>query len=762
MLRPIIFGKLCLLERISVGGMAEVYRAKPFNVADVDRYLAVKRILPNLAEDDEFISMFVDEAKIAIRLNHDNICQIYELGRLAGAPYIVMEYIAGQDVLNIQKRLRQRRRVMAVGQAVYIASRIASALHHSHVQTDDDGVPLEIVHRDVSPQNVLISYAGEVKLIDFGIAKVATQSTETRVGVLKGKFSYMSPEQVRGHVIDCRSDLFALGTVLYEMLTGRRLFHGESDFHTLEQVREARVAAPSTLNKLVPPELDEIVLKCLAREPDDRYPDGDTMSAALQGFLDGAGSPFAKEELSAWMVEHFAAELDAERRAREDFKQFVTPEDVRDHNREQIERLKASLGAPQEGNDTPLSGSAIALGDSDIELIEDPEEIIAENIVEPLPTRIAYQIAHASLPNIDLPEPVEADHDSHFFRPQEERKRHALTIALLAVAVLALAAVGLSQLFKPRTPPPLTGGIQLETIPGSGIQVFLDGALVSESSPVVLRSIQPGNHWIEVRHPDFEAVTQEVSVSAGSAPRLQVRLEPLPNDPGSIVLRVTPPDAEVWLNGDFLGRELAEFELTSRQVHLIEVVDDGYFVSERRVTLSPAEQRTLDVELVAVSGTLEVTTNTESTVFVDDQVLDAPEGAPALAELDPHVAHRLRVEPLSAGFRPVERTVVFEAVTHLTEMVRLRRFGEPAREDAPDVGFLAVATPDDWYRVMLDGRDTGLTTPISTEQPMALRIGDRRVSLVRGDDRYDILIPVYPGQTTVVDCGRPEWDCGVP
>ncbi|MCA9565475.1 MAG: serine/threonine protein kinase, partial [Myxococcales bacterium] len=179
--------------------MAEIYRAKPFDVPEFERYFAVKRILPNLAEDDDFIDMFVDEAKLVIRLNHPNIAQMYELSRLAGSPYIVMEYIPGKDLLAIQRHVRERRRVMAIGQAVHIISKVARALAHAHELRDEDGELLHLVHRDVSPQNVLVSYTGGVKLIDFGIAKVARRTQqETRAGVLKGKFSYMSPEQVKG------------------------------------------------------------------------------------------------------------------------------------------------------------------------------------------------------------------------------------------------------------------------------------------------------------------------------------------------------------------------------------------------------------------------------------------------------------------------------------------------------------------------------------------------------------------------------------
>ena len=270
--RPMLFGKYCLLERISVGGMAEVFRAKPLNVpGTTERYLALKRILPHLAEDEEFLKMFIDEAKLCVHLRHPNIVHIYELGRFQSSSYILMEYIPGQDLLALQKRLRKRRLIMSVTQACYIAMELAKGLDYAHKATDDYGRPLGIIHRDISPQNVLINYSGGVKLIDFGVAKADIQSTKTQAGVLKGKFGYMSPEQIRGEgAIDHRSDIFAVGTVLWELLTNRRLFTGDNEFEVFQKVRDARVDPPSTKNPQVPPEVDRIVMRSLTQDPNNR------------------------------------------------------------------------------------------------------------------------------------------------------------------------------------------------------------------------------------------------------------------------------------------------------------------------------------------------------------------------------------------------------------------------------------------------------------------------------------------------------------
>ncbi len=252
MKKPIPFGKYWLLERINVGGMAEVFMAKTFGVEGFERLVAVKRILPNIAEDTEFIQMFVDEAKIAVQLTHANIVQVFDLGKVADSYYIAMEFVHGRDLRALFDRCRHEGEPMSVAQACFIVMKVCEGLDYAHNKRDAQGTELHLVHRDVSPQNILVSYDGELKLVDFGIAKAAGKASKTQAGILKGKFGYMSPEQVRGLPIDRRSDIFSLGIILYELLTGERLFVGESDFSTLEKVRNVEILpAPEPFGHLL-------------------------------------------------------------------------------------------------------------------------------------------------------------------------------------------------------------------------------------------------------------------------------------------------------------------------------------------------------------------------------------------------------------------------------------------------------------------------------------------------------------------------------
>ena len=251
--------------------MAEVFRGKSSGIEGFERIVALKRILPNIAADPDFVKMFVEEAKLVVQLQHANIAQVYDLGKAEGTYYIALEYVSGTDLRSMWDRARSRNRLLPIAMSCYIMQRVCEGLDAAHRKKDTDGTEISLVHRDVSPQNILISYEGEVKLIDFGIARAANRVSRTQAGVLKGKFGYMSPEQVRGVELDNRSDIFACGVVLYELLVGDRLFLGESDFSTLEKVRNVEMVPPTRLNKNLSPHLERIVMKALAKNREDRY-----------------------------------------------------------------------------------------------------------------------------------------------------------------------------------------------------------------------------------------------------------------------------------------------------------------------------------------------------------------------------------------------------------------------------------------------------------------------------------------------------------
>jgi len=300
---PVPFGKYYLLGLIARGGMAEVYRAKP--ISGEKRLFAVKVMRPQLAREARFIDMFHREGKLAMMLSNRCIVETVEIGQIEGRHYIAMEYVAGRDLTQVLRRCQETQQRIPVPHAVFIAARIAEGLHFAHTLTGPDGRPLNIVNRDVSPSNVRMSYDGDVKLLDFGIAQALMKFT-SEIGILKGKFSYMSPEQIRGMPLDARTDVFSAGIILHEMLTTEKLFRGDTEFALMEKVRKAEVPPPSGFNRRVTPELDAISLRALARDVADRYQSASQLAADLDALI--AGYRFDPKELRQLMRQLFRKE----------------------------------------------------------------------------------------------------------------------------------------------------------------------------------------------------------------------------------------------------------------------------------------------------------------------------------------------------------------------------------------------------------------------------------------------------------------------
>lgn len=295
--------------------MAEVYRAKSFGAEDFEKLVAIKRLYPHLCEDHSFVRMFINEAKLAATLNHVNIAPIFDFGQQQGLYYIAMEYVRGCDLADLITRCREKNQPLPLGLAIWLLIEICNGLDYAHRKHDDLGNFLNLIHRDITPQNILISYEGEVKLADFGIAKVQMlERDETTGGILKGKFSYMSPEQVRGERMDHRSDIFSLGIVAWELLTCRKMFDGPNDYHILEKVREALFVPPRQINPELPVALEQIVMKALTRHQQERYSSVGEMRLALLRLLSSSRLFPSRAHLSAFVRKLFQDKLQRERK----------------------------------------------------------------------------------------------------------------------------------------------------------------------------------------------------------------------------------------------------------------------------------------------------------------------------------------------------------------------------------------------------------------------------------------------------------------
>ncbi len=382
---PVPFGDYLLLGLIARGGMAEVYRARPRD-DERGRLLAIKVMRPQLAREARFVDMFHREGQLALMLRNRCIVETVEVGTIDGRHYIAMAYIGGRDLTQVLRRCQETQQRLPVPHAVYIAARIAEGLHCAHTLTDADGRPLAIVNRDVSPSNIRLSYDGEVKLLDFGIAQALMKFT-SEIGVLKGKFSYMSPEQIRGMPLDARTDVFSTGIILHEMLTTEKLFRGDTEFALMEKVRKAEVPAPSAFNRRVTPELDAIVARALARDVADRYQTAAALAADLDQLI--ASYRFDPKELRQLVRQLFRKEYGKEL---EETTQSNDP------------RAEPELLTPSEASvPAPIAPPPIA--------------------AEPVPPPARVSISPPTAPSAPAPQPDDGDRPRGFWGSLFKRKR---------------------------------------------------------------------------------------------------------------------------------------------------------------------------------------------------------------------------------------------------------------------------------------------------------------------------------------------------
>ena len=657
MQRPIPFGKYILLERISVGGMAEVFKAKSFGVKGFEKIIAIKKILPHLAEDEHFVEMFIAEAKMAVQLNHASICQIYDLGRIGEHDhYIAMEYISGRDLLSLHNFFRRKQSRMPMILASYIGARVAEGLDYAHRKRGPDGDAMHIVHRDVSPQNVIISYDGQVKLIDFGIAKARSRNMqETQAGVLKGKFGYMSPEQVQGRPIDHRSDIFALGTVVHETLTCQRLFFGESDFATLELIRDGQVAPPSRVNPDVPAELDRIVMKALAKDLDERYGSAAEMGEDLSRFIQGRGHPYSGKALSDWMVGHFTDEIEKERSKNEAYARITEyPQAASAPLLDPTEDEETSLWTPDEDEDPP-----------DIKL-ERPTWVQSdEDELDPGLAIAGTQIRDDEGSELDLID-VTADDErvtpvpqARPIAPVAPSRRHTI-VYWAVVGSLMIAAIG-GGVFAYRAiePAPIAqpAGLVLRVSPPDNLSIYVDNQRVYDRSPYSRKDMPPAAYSLRIERQGHETWRQTVTLNPGEIPEIPVKLVPVKAEEAKVRFVTTPPEAAVYIDGRILAADRRHGYVLlpgGRPVDL-EVRMEGHLTYHETFIPGAGASQTRRIELVAAGGSLYIDSEPRGDVILNGRRLGR---APRSVEsLDIRRSWTLRIE--HPGYRPHEQAVAF-------------------------------------------------------------------------------------------------------
>ncbi|MDP2272130.1 MAG: protein kinase [Archangium sp.] len=551
------YGRYQLLKKLATGGMAQIYLARQLGPEGFEKLLVVKRILPHLAENEEFITMFLDEARIAARLNHPNVVQIFDLGAQDDSFFIAMEFIHGEDVRRVWKHADKVGKPIPVALICRIIIESCAGLDYAHKKLDGSGRALNIVHRDISPQNILVSFEGGVKIVDFGIAKAADQATVTKSGVLKGKYSYMSPEQAAGQPIDCRTDIFALGVVLYELLTGTRLFKRATDIQTLNAVTECKLAPPSQVNDRVPADLDAIVMKALAKDRTVRFSEARQLGAALESWLMSHAISASSAALAEFMRDIYAERLKHEQ----------------EEGRLLIETADSSRGedpAPERATPSfdrlPRQTKSLRGTPSQARPKRELEETTAERpgSRSGASSRKSLDRAPESPPSRPIPElRFDTAHTEASMPTQNATSRKLPVIALGLGVLVAMAALGLWAL----SGTPELAQLNLDSEP-SGATVKRNGEPFC-TTPCT-KELGPGALSLLVEMPGYVSQPRSVTLKAGVPETLKVMLEPekstLPEvikpevtNPVPVVstslmtIDSEPEGAEVKLNGEVAG-----------------------------------------------------------------------------------------------------------------------------------------------------------------------------------------------------------------
>lgn len=465
---PTPFGKYQLLDRIAAGGMAEIFKARYAPAPGVTKQVVIKKILPHYAANRGFIAMFTNEARIAMGLSHGNIAQVFDFGSIDGDYFLAMELVDGQPLSKLLKRAKNFGiEVLPAPMAAAIAIDLLKGLHYAHTRADEQGRPLHIVHRDVSPQNVLVSYEGQIKVVDFGIAKARNAGVEeTAANAVKGKYAYFAPEQARAKELDARTDVFAAGIVLYEMLTGQLPFQGRM-MDVLSKIVRGQFPRPRELNPKVPTELERIVLKAMALEKSDRYPSAEAFHQDLSRYLASTHPDFTPSEVGLFLQLLFEEELVAEGRPVQLPRAFV----------------EKAQGWKQAAKPDEAATEMVDVGD------------------------LAGAPKFPRAPTFD--------------RVPVKRSRAALRAAVLVVAAAAVGFAGVSLAVRLRR-----GTLEITSAP-AGASIALDGKPTGQTTPAVLDELEGGRSWrVEVAKAGFAPWANDVPLQRGQHLVVNAKLEP--------------------------------------------------------------------------------------------------------------------------------------------------------------------------------------------------------------------------------------------
>ncbi|MBI2340953.1 MAG: serine/threonine protein kinase [Deltaproteobacteria bacterium] len=596
---PAKLGDYLILERIAHGGMAHIYKAKTVDPNGIERLVVIKRILPHISSDPEYVEMLIDEAKIAVHFTHGNIAQIYDLGKVGDDYFIVMEYVDGKTLGQIAREMRERKRLIPLEAIAYCMAELCRALDYIHRKRGEDGKPLGVVHRDISPQNIIVSYSGTVKLIDFGVAKAEEKSSHTESGVLKGKFAYMSPEQAGGEGVDRRSDIFSAGILLWELLTQERLFKRKTNMETIKAVRKAKFDPPSKYRKDIPSALEKILDKALERKPSRRYQNASEMADDLLRFLFSYRPDFKPLNIAEFLYRTFGPEADEE-------------------------------GLPPE-----LPELAIKREEKMAQEAEEGEEKTEVDRIANLLARFNIRSLLRRLRLVSL------------------RAWFYTAGGITGIILLATAGILIFRLTA-------VGTLIVKVAP-SDAQLALDGKEVKPpTDPYELRLKSGKAFDLSVTHNGFLPFETVVRLGRRETRHLAINLVKEVPPFGNLFVASTPPGAVIYLDElQWNQKTPAEIsELKNGKEYRVGLFLDGHEFREEKVKIRGGETVRLDLSLTPIFGLLEILSSPEgANVIIDGQVVGKTPHKLGRLKADESIAFRVELE----GYEPQEGAVVVGA-----------------------------------------------------------------------------------------------------
>ncbi len=569
-------GQYYLMEKIAQGGMAEIFKGLAYDINGIKKTVCIKKILPHLAEDPEFIGSLIEEAKLAVKLVHGNIAQTFDLGKVGEDYFMVMEFVDGRTLSQIHKRSIREDKLIPIPDLVYLISETLAGLDYMHRKTDEGGSPLHIVHRDISPQNIMVTYSGTVKLIDFGIAKTVIKVGSTDSGILKGKFAYMSPEQAYGESIDHRSDIFSLGIILHETLTGKRLFKADDNRETIRNVRRTRVDPPSSFRGDIPDELDRITIKALTKDRRKRYKNSSEMRDDLVRFLHRNYPDFRSSHITDLIHNLFRDEIENPSEEESDSR---TPHLI-------IDRSNSALA-----NDSQFEATGIARAPLDMKdyMMDETTDLHEENEEKIIP---------------ELPEAEDVSETGKKPKKTRKKKSPGKMIRNIAFVIFVISTLSSATFFyisktKEETPAAKFAELMIVTDPADA-KVLLNSKFVGQGSPVTVRNIATDRKYeLVVERKGFASHERNVKLESGEFLSLRVTLTRLAPKNAEMEIITNPSGATVYIDDKETSHKTPATlkDLKGDKKYNIGLFLSGHKFWSKEINLRGGETRSLDIQL---------------------------------------------------------------------------------------------------------------------------------------------------------------------